>query len=477
MQEILKDAIKLLRKKGVDYADIRKIRHLRENVAVKNDAAENISIEEEHGIGIRVLYKGCWGFCSTSDLIEEKINHAALEAIEIAKSSNLINKQKVKLSPAPAVVDKFKTNYEVDPFQVPLDKKLDYLFWACQILNEHENIRTAVGCLEFHKIHKLFLNTEGSHIEQDFLESGGYIEATATLGDEFQKRSYPNSHSSQLSQEGFEYVKKMDFVGGAEKIKKEAVALLRAKEMPKKITTVILDSSQMALQIHESCGHPIELDRVLGDELSFAGSSFLTPEKLGKFRYGSKLVNIVADATAPGGLGTFGYDDEGTKAHKNQIIKNGLFVGYLSSRETAAKIGHKSTGAMRCAAWNMTPIIRMTNINLEPGDATLEELISDTKDGVFMTTNKSWSIDERRLNFQFGAEIAWEIKNGKLGQIYKNPVYTGITPEFWNSCSGIANKNYWQMWGVPNCAKGEPIQVIHVGHGSSPARLEKVQVG
>jgi len=243
------------------------------------------------------------------------------------------------------------------------------------------------------------------------------------------------------------------------------------------VTTIILDSDQLALQVHESIGHPIELDRVLGTEASYAGTSFVTIDKLGTFRYGSDKVVVVADATVPGGLGTFGYDDEGTAAQRVMIIDHGMFIGYLSSRETAPVIGRESSGAMLADGWNRIPLIRMTNINLEPGEWSLDDLIADTDRGIFFSTNKSWSIDDRRLNFQFGTEIAREITNGRLGKIYKNPNYTGITPEFWNSCDAVCNKEHWQLWGLLNCGKGEPGQAMHVGHGTAPARFRNVRVG
>ncbi|MDI3494660.1 MAG: TldD protein, partial [Pseudothermotoga sp.] len=219
-------------------------------------------------------------------------------------------------------------------------------------------------------------------------------------------------------------------------------------------------------------------DRVMGSELSFAGGSFLSLEKLNKLRYGSDYVTITADATIPGGLGSFGYDDEGVEAQKSYIVKNGLFVGYLMDRQTAAEIGLRSNGAARADSWSHLPIIRMTNINLMPGKYTLKELISGIDYGFLLDTNKSWSIDDLRLNFQFATEIAYEIKSGKLtGRIFKNPVYYDITPQFWNKCDGVANEDFWHVWGVPNCGKGQPMQVMHVGHGTSPARFRKIKVG
>lgn len=476
MKEILKDGIKYLKRKGVDYADIRLVRHTHESLIVKNLQVENISTMTDEGFSVRVLKWGSWGFSSCAEISKKNVKRTAERAIAIAEATASINKNRVYLAENEPIKSSFKSKYEIDPLEVPMQKKLDYIMWACQVLKSHPNIKTALASLDFFRTYKFFVSTGGSELEQKFIESGGYVEAIAILDGEVQRRSYPLPHSD-IAQRGYEYVKQLDLVGGAEKVKNEVISLLRAKECPTKLTTVILDTSQLALQIHESCGHPVELDRAFGDEVSFAGASFLTPEKLGKFRYGSKLVNITADATCEGGVGSFGFDDEGVPAQKVPIIKDGLFIGYLSSRETAYRLGTKSTGAMRAASYSALPLIRMTNINLEPGDATLEELVSDTKDGILLSTNKSWSIDDLRLNFQFGTEIAWEIKNGKIGQVLKNPCYTGITPKFWASCSGIANSQYWKLHGVPNCGKGEPGQIMHVGHGVSPAKFEKVQVG
>lgn len=331
--------------------------------------------------------------------------------------------------------------------------------------------------MEFARESKLFASSEGSYVEQELVESGAGIEVTALGDGELQTRSYPNSFGRQQEKGGYECVLRQNLTENGERIAHETLALLGAPQCPSVRTTLILDSSQLALQVHESCGHPVELDRVLGDEASFAGTSFLTLDKLGSYRYGSPQVTIVADATVPGGLGTFGFDDEGVIAQRSTIIQNGILSGYLMSRETASQLGLPSNGAMRADGWNRIPIIRMTNINLSPGEWHFDDLISDTDDGIYMAVNKSWSIDDRRLNFQFGTQLAYEIKNGKLGRLLKNANYSGITPEFWGSCDAVCGPDDWRMWGLPNCGKGQPGQVAHVGHGAAPARFRNVQVG
>jgi TldD protein len=302
--------------------------------------------------------------------------------------------------------------------------------------------------------------------------SGGNIKVYAMNKGELQSRSY-----GDYGQQGYEFVEGLDFRANAPRIAEEVVMLLEAEQCPEQQATVILDGHQMVLQVHESCGHPTELDRVLGTEASYAGTSFMTIDKLNNLRYGSDIVNIVADATVPGGLGTFGWDDEGVPAQRVYLIDKGMFVGYLSSRETAGIVGAKSSGAMRADGWNRIPLIRMTNINLLPGTWKFDDMIADTDDGVFMATNKSWSIDDKRLNFQFGCEFARKIEKGKLTKVYKNPTYAGITPTFWQNCDAISNKDSWCMRGTPNCGKGEPGQTMFVGHGTAPARFRKLQIG
>jgi TldD protein len=338
-------------------------------------------------------------------------------------------------------------------------------------------VKISEAFMEGYEAEKTFASTEGSFIEQKIVECGAGISATAIERSDVQVRSYPNSFRGNFATRGYEWIEGLKIKDHAERVAEEAAQLLSAKPCPSGTTTLILEGSQLALQVHESIGHPIELDRILGTEASYAGTSFLSLDKVGNFRYGSDLVNVTADATVPGGLGTFGFDDEGTRAQRAPIISRGILTDLLTSRETAHLLGKASNGTMRADGWNRIPLIRMTNINLEPGEWTLEGMITDTEEGLLLSTNRSWSIDDKRINFQFGTEIGWEIKKGKLGSMVKNPTYTGITPQFWNSCDAVANRDHWQMWGTPNCGKGEPGQVAHVGHGTAPARFRNVRVG
>jgi TldD protein len=477
LKEAIKETLEFLKRKKVEYADIRQIHRVTENIEVKNGNIEGISCDEDQGFGIRIIANGAWGFASSSVLSPAEMKRVANKALEIAKASSIIKKELARLSPTEVFEDQYTSKYEIDPFRVPLEEKIELLLKTTEILRKNDKIKVAEGSMDFYKTEKLFASTEGAFVRQSILESGAGILATAVDGNEVQRRSYPNSHRGDYATRGYEFIQGLKLVENADRVREEAIELLSAPACPDKDTTLIITGSQMALQVHESCGHPTELDRVLGTEVSLAGSSFMTLDKLNKLKYGSDKVSITADATLEGGLGSFGYDDEGVKAQRVELVKNGVFVGYLTSRETARVLNQKSNGTMRAEGWNRIPLIRMTNINLEPGEWELDKLIADTEDGFLLDMNKSWSIDDKRLNFQFGVEAAWEIKDGKKGRMYKNAVYTGITPEFWNSCDAVCNRNHWHVWGLPNCGKGEPMQTMHVAHGAAPARFRNVKVG
>jgi TldD protein len=477
MRDLALRALDTARSKGATYADVRVLREQSESVTVRMQNVEALTYDESLGFGVRVILDGYWGFASSHKMTMEEAARVADEAVRIARASATVRGSAANIGPPSAIKDTYDTPVKRDPFAVSLDDKIAPLLRATETMAKVPSIVMAEANTYCQRDEKLFVSTEGSEIMQTLVETGCGIEATAVDEGEVQRRSYPNSVGRHQGTEGWEFVERWDMPGNAQRVAEEAAELLRAKPCPSEVTTIILDGSQVALQIHESCGHAIELDRVLGTEAAFAGTSFLTTDKLGGFNYGSPQVNITADATIPGGLGTFGYDDEGTPAHSTPIVRDGLFVGYLTSRETASQLGQTSNGAMRASGWNRIPLIRMTNVNLDPGDWSLEDLIADTSNGIYMETNRSWSIDDRRLNFQFGTEIGREIKNGKLGGLLKNATYTGITPQFWGSCDAVCRDDEWVVWGTPNCGKGQPEQVAHTGHGASPARFRNVQVG
>ena len=477
MKGLIQNILDLAKLKKVDYADIRVVRRQNEEIGVKNGKVEALIHDSDFGFGIRVLFRGAWGFASSSKVTKTEMEAVFRKALEIANASSKAKVKDLFFSSVIPVVDRYQTPVSVNPFDVSTEAKLELLFKADEIIRRNKKVRISESFMGSYKTEKIFASTQDAYIEQEIVECGAGISATAIEGGEVQVRSYPNSFRGNFATKGFEWIQYLTLPDHAQRVAEEAEQLLSAKTCPSKVTTLILDSSQLALQIHESIGHPIELDRVLGTEASYAGTSFLNPGMVGHFKYGSEVVNVVADATFPGGLGTFGYDDEGVKAQRVPILSNGILVNLLTSRDTAHYLGKESNGTMRADGWNRIPLIRMTNINLEPGDWTLEQMVSDTEEGLFLTTNRSWSIDDKRINFQFGTEIGWEIKKGKLGEMVKNPTYTGITPQFWNSCDAIANRDHWQMWGTPNCGKGEPGQVAHVGHGAAPARFRNVQVG
>jgi TldD protein len=463
---------------GAEYADVRVLDGCWESIRSKNGQVKSIESQESTGLGVRVLAGGAWGFASTSLLTAESVQRTAAKAVEIARASATANSEPVRMAPEDNYVAVWKTPYLIDPFRVSLKEKCDLLMKIDEKLRSVEGVTIAEGSMSFTRKKQLFMNTEGSAIDQEILTSGAGYSAVAVGGGDMQRRSYPSSFDGQVENRGYEMVYELPLIENAERIGSEAVQLLSAEQCPKGEMDLILGSSQLGLQIHESCGHPAELDRALGTELNYAGGSFLKPEMLGDFKYGSPIVNLTADSVAPRGAGSFGYDDEGVPGQKWDLVRDGMFVGYLTSRETAHTVGDsRSRGAMRAHSWNRIPLIRMNNVSLEPGEGSLDDLIADTSRGIYMETNRSWSIDQLRYNFQFGTEFGWLIENGKKTKLVKNPTYQGMTPEFWGSCDAICGFEEWVLWGLPNCGKGEPGQTICTAHGASPARFRNVMVG
>jgi TldD protein len=477
MRDLTSRALDTATALGATYADVRVVRQLEEAITIKSGRLEGVAGGESEGFGVRVLVDGAWGFAASHSLSTAEADRVAAEAVRIARASATAIRRPVVLDDRPPAQGRYETPVEEDPFAVPLEEKLSELMGADEALRRVDGIAWTESMYAAQRDEKTFAASDGSYTEQVITHVGAGLEANVIDGDEHQRRSYPDNGGLWASA-GYEHVRAMDLAGNAERIAEEARELITAPPLPAGVRTIVLHPSQLYMQVHESCGHPTELDRAYGTEASYAGTSFLTPDMLGSFRYGSDLCDIVADATVPGGLGSFGWDDEGVAAQSVPLIKEGMFVGYLSSRETAPRIGRESGGAMRADGWNRIPLIRMTNVNLLPRPGmTFEDIVADTDDGLLFETNRSWSIDDRRLNFQFGTEICREIKGGKVGKLYRNATYTGITYELWRSMDAVGDASSWRMWGTPNCGKGEPGQTGHVGHGVSGARFRNVRVG
>jgi TldD protein len=459
---------------GAEYADARVVLKRDQLVATKNGRVERLTDAESEGIGVRVLVGGAWSFACDRRLTPEGARQAALRACSFARAA--AGRHERELAPIEIRTDTYRTPVERDPFEISLADKVEQCLRADEALTGPD-VLVRQAMVRAQREHKLLLSSEGTEVEQELIECGAGLDCAAARDGVFQTRSYPSAHVGSSCQAGWEYVDSLQLEREAPRLAEQAAALLRADECPSAITTVVLDADQVALQVHESVGHPTELDRIYGTEASYAGTSFLKPEDLGSLQYGSEHMNITADPTTRGGLGSFGFDDEGVSAQRTAIVEAGRLAGFLTSRETSARLGSGNGGSMRADSWNRMPLVRMTNLHLEPGEGTLEDLLADVDDGIYMETNRSWSIDDKRLNFQFGTQIAWEIKRGSLGRMLRDATYTGITPVFWGSLDAVAGAEAWRLYGLTNCGKGQPGQSAHVSHGAAPARFRNVQVG
>ncbi len=464
---------------GVSYADARVVQQEAETLALKDADIDRHTRDRSAGIGVRVLYRGAWGFGAQPGLTADGAAQAARDALASARAAASLGPDRVRMVEEEPQRGTWETPVAEDPFTVPLDRKLADLDAALAILRGPR--ATAEARMTWRRERKRLCTTEGTDVSQVVTLGGAGIKIILRDGDDVAVRTWPMDYDGGIRGAGYETIADLALAPNAARMREEATELLGAPPLPAGTRTLLLDTPQLALQIHESCGHPTESDRALGEEISLAGGSFLTPDKLGRFRYGAPIVNLTADSLADKGIGTFGWDDEGVPARKTPLVSRGMFVGYLSSRETAARIGlGRSAGCLRAESWSRPAIIRMINVSLEPnpnGPPTLDDLIADTADGVLMTQNRSWSIDDLRLNFQFGCEAAWEVKHGRRGHMWKKPVYTGSTPRFWAGCDAICGPGAFRMWGFTSCGKGDPLQLMAVGHGTAPARFRNVEIG
>lgn len=458
---------------GVSYADVRVMRGRAEDIRARDGVIEGVATREDEGFGVRVLLDGAWGFAAHPGHDTDDIRVVVAAAVEAARAAASINTRRVDLVQTVPPTGTYHTTLDRDPFAVSVAEKLELILAMDAAVRGGEGVAVSRSHLLSFATDKVFQSTEGARLRQEVTECGGGVLALATGGGKPARRSYAN-----YAQGGWEYVEGLKLPLEAQRVGQEAALLLAAPYVEPGLTDVVLGSSQLALMVHETCGHPTELDRVLGFEDAFAGGSFLQPEERGHLAYGSPQVNLTADSTMSGGLGTFGWDDDGVPAQRFPLVRDGIFQGYLSNRETAPLIGlERSTGCSRADGWGRMPIVRMVNVSLEPGDVPFEDLIGGVEDGLYLDTPSSWSLDDKRLNFHFGLEFGREIKNGQLGRVVRGATLQDITPRFWGRCDGVGEPSTWTLWGLLSCAKGEPLQSLHVGHGAAPARFRGITVG
>lgn len=476
MLELLSDVVDKARGRCA-YAEARHEARADESVGVRNGAVDHVVLQEDEGLGVRVRVGSGWGFAATRDVSPAGAEQALARALALAEAQPTAGE--TPLAGVDPASGRWVAPREIDPFALSLEDKLEHLFTAEALMRGDPRILRSDAVARSVRVRKALATTDGAAVSQEFVECGAGLSAVAAEGDELQIRSYPTSHGGDIAQAGWEHVLALDLAAHAPRVAAEAVELLTAPDCPAQVTTLVLHNEQLALQVHESIGHALELDRMLLGEASYAGTSWVAPTDLGSLRYGSEHLNVTADATLPGGLGSFAWDDEGVAGARTPLIEGGILRAALSNRESAAAVGlERSGGCARADGFTRQPIVRMTNVSIEPGDAgTLADLIAATDEGVYLENNRSWSIDDRRLQFQFATEVGREIRGGTLGRLLRNPSYAGITPRFWSSLDAVCSAAEWRAWGLVNCGKGEPGQFAHVSHGAAPARFRDVQIG
>jgi TldD protein len=461
------------------YAEARHVHTREEYLAVHDELVDSVDAAESEGIGVRVLVGGAWGFAATREVSSAGAQDALRRALAVAASQPAAGDR--PLAPVAPQTGHWEGACVTDPFALPLEERLGHLFAAVGAMRGDPRIVRAEGSAAMTRTTKALATSDGTAVTQVLTECGAGISATAVAGSELQVRTYPSSHGGTVAAAGWEHVVALDLLAHAPRVAAEAIELLTAPVVGAGRRTIVLHAEQLALQLHESIGHALELDRMLLGEAAYAGTSWVTPADLTRgLRYGAEQLNVTADATIPGALGSFGWDDEGVPATRTPLVERGMLTGTLSDRQSAGAIGlDRSGGCARAEGFARQPIVRMTNVSIEPGAAgSLAGLIADTEDGaLYLESNRSWSIDDRRWQFQFATEVAREIRGGRLGRLYRNPLYAGITPEFWGSLDAVCGPREWRLWGLTNCGKGEPGQLMHVSHGTSPARFRDVQVG
>jgi predicted Zn-dependent protease len=459
---------------AVDYCSLRLVDRSEEHLTVRRDVAEPVSRSHDVGAMVTVIHEGGLGYAATSRLDREGLRDAIRRAADWARNAAPHMVSQVAVAPQTVHQDEYHTPVSIPWASVPIGDKFDRLQAVCAALGKTGDIVDRTASLWHSQTETLHLSSAGGRVFQSHVMLSPDMRVTAHRNGESQSRSLGSRGESQSG--GLEVLDRIDFDHRPATIAEQALELLSADNCPSGATDLVLAPDQMILQIHESIGHPLELDRILGDERNYAGTSFVTPDMFGAYQYGSDLLNVTFDPTRPEELASYGFDDEGSVAERVHLIRDGRLERPLGSAASARRSGFDGVANARATSWNRPPIDRMANLNLEPGTQTFEELLGDVERGVYMETNLSWSIDDSRNKFQFGCEWARLIRNGELGPVVKNPNYRGISATFWRSLEGVGNADTLRVLGTPFCGKGEPNQVIRVGHASPTCRFGQVDV-
>ena len=465
------DLVDVASSRGATYADARTVEREHEAVSVKDGAVESVTRTADRGLAFRVIHRGAWGFAATDRTDESAIRLLVDEAFRRAEASASVQRRKVTLAPVATQRGEYRTKLERDPFAVPLGERIDHLR-AVDAASVGPNIKTRRSSIAAYRTRKHLVTSEGTDVSQEIVEAGAGLSVLAVKAG----RKPAGRYDSRLvRQGGWEYVEHLDLVGRGRRYRDDAEATLDAPLADERPTTLVFAPEFLALLVHESCGHPTEADRLLEHEVAFAGTTFMWPEDRGKLRYGSPQVSMTADATVPGGMGTFGWDDDGVPAMRTKLVDKGIFVGYLTSRETAATLGVPvAIGSARAEGWQHFPIVRMVNVSLDVGTTPYPDLLRGVESGLLMEAPASYSLDDKRQNFHFSTQSARVIRNGELEGYVRGVAFQSLTPDFWGRCDLVADD--WELHGFLSCAKGEPLQLMRVGHGAAHARFRAVPI-
>jgi TldD protein len=470
---------------GTSYCDIRFTRNLTDAVGVRDRIVADGGFgfgggggrNESAGFGVRVLHGGVWGFASSPMVTEDDIRRIARTAVEVARASAIAKRFDVRLTPTAAYQTYWATPISVDPFSVPLDDKIALLLEVNERLLQTKGVVRVQSRIAQDYEWKYFASSEGSYIEQESWRVSPTYTAMARVGSSVKSRTF----TVPARTGGWEIVTDGRMLENAERIAAEAVEHATAPPVSAGLKDLVLSPSHSMLTIHEIIGHPTELDRILGYEANYAGTSFIRLEDVGKLKYGSAMFNVTADRTIEGGLCTAGYDDDGVKTTAWPIVREGILVGLQTNRETAHFIGEtESRGCTFATSWRNYPFLRMPNVHVEAGDdaaPSADDIIADTKDGILIDGRGSYSIDQQRYNGQFGGDAFWEIKNGKKTRMLADVTYNAITTDFFSNLDAVANKGSWEMFGTTGDAKGQPVQINHISHGAPWMRIRGIMVG